>query len=162
MRPSYGTPDVRIGLISDTHGLLRLQAIEALQGSGAILHAGDIGDPAILDALERIAPLHAVRGNNDTGPWALALPETRLLRLGDVIVYLLHDLIDLAKHPPGERVDVIVAGHSHRPRVDRGPDGVLRVNPGSAGRRRFTLPVSIGRLDIQGREVRASIVELAV
>lgn len=153
---------MRIGLISDTHGLLRPQAIEALQGSDAILHAGDVGDPAILDALGRIASLHAVRGNNDTAPWALALPETRLLRLGDLTVYLLHDLIDLAKHPPGEPVDVIVSGHSHRPRVDRGQDGVMRVNPGSAGRRRFTLPVSVGRLDIDGRKVRASIVELVV
>lgn len=153
---------MRIGLISDTHGLLRPQAIEALQGSDAILHAGDIGDPSILEALAGIAPVHAVRGNNDTAGWASALPETRLLRLDDVAVYLLHDLVDLAQHPAHERVDVIVAGHSHRPRVEQRGDGVLLVNPGSAGRRRFSLPVSVAFLDIDGREVRASVLELVV
>lgn len=153
---------MRIGLISDTHGLLRPQAIDALQGSDAILHAGDVGDPDILAALERLAPLHAVRGNNDTAPWATTLPHTRLLRFGDVMVYLLHDVMDLPQHPPGEGVEVIVSGHSHRPQVERREDGVLRVNPGSAGRRRFTLPVSVARLDIEGREVRASIIQLVV
>lgn len=153
---------MRVGLISDTHGLLRGEAIAAMAGSDHVLHAGDIGDPAILDALARIAPVTAVRGNNDTGDWADALPETRWVRLGDAAIYLLHDLKELGAKPPGSRVDVIVSGHSHRPLIERHADGVLLVNPGSAGRRRFRLPVSVGELLIDGRDARASIIELDV
>ncbi len=151
---------MRIGVISDTHGLLRTSAIEALRGSDRILHAGDIGDPVILDALADIAPIDAIRGNNDTDAWAAALPDARLVRIGEVSIHLLHDVKQLAVHPPEGAVDVIVAGHSHRPRIERDADGVLRVNPGSAGRRRFNLPISLAILQVEGRDVQASIVEL--
>lgn len=153
---------MRIGLISDTHGLLRPEAVEALRGSDRILHAGDIGDPAILDALAALAPVDAVRGNNDTDPWAADLPATRVVRVGGIAIYMLHDVTELPARPPGAAVDVIVAGHSHRPLVERGVDGVLRVNPGSAGRRRFRLPISVGRLLIERGAARASIIELDV
>lgn len=153
---------MRIGLISDTHGLLRGEAVDALRGSDRILHAGDIGDPAILEALVRIAPVDAIRGNNDTAGWASGLPEARLVRVGEIAVHLLHDIRQLAAHPPAAPVDVVVAGHSHRPSIERRPDHVLHVNPGSAGRRRFRLPVSVGFLEVDGGDVRASIVELDV
>ena len=149
---------MHIGLISDTHGLMRPEALDALQGCERILHAGDIGDPAVLDALGRIAPVTAIRGNNDTAEWARELPETRVLRLGEVAVYMMHDLKEL---PAGAPVDVIVAGHSHKPLVET-RDGVLIVNPGSAGRRRFRLPITVARLRIDGRRVEAAIVELDV
>ena len=151
---------MRIGLVSDTHGLLRDAALEALRGSDRILHAGDIGDPAILDALARLAPVDAIRGNNDTAAWAATLPDSRCIRLGGIAVHMLHDLKQLATHPPQGPVDVIVAGHSHRPLIERRADGVLIVNPGSAGRRRFRLPVSVALLHVQGGHVEASIVEL--
>lgn len=152
---------MRIGLIADTHGLLRPEAVHALHGCAHILHAGDIGRPEVLEQLATLAPVTAIRGNNDTAPWARSLPETCVARFGDVAIYLLHDLKDLARHPSRERVDVILAGHSHRPHVET-RDGVLIVNPGSAGPRRFRLPVSVGYLDIEGCAVRASIVELEV
>lgn len=153
---------MRVALISDTHGLLRDEALAALQGSDHILHAGDIGDPAILETLARIAPISAVRGNNDHGDWAAALPETRVVRLGDVAIYLLHDLKELASRPPAGPVDVVVSGHSHAPGIERREDGLLLVNPGSAGRRRFRLPVTVGQLLIDGRDVQARILELQV
>ncbi|HZX79968.1 MAG TPA: metallophosphoesterase family protein [Lysobacter sp.] len=152
---------MRIGLIADTHGLLRPEALAALRGSERILHAGDIGDPTILDTLATIAPVDAIRGNNDTADWARDLPDTRRLRLGDIALYMLHDLKELPQRPPDAPVDVIVAGHSHRPLVEP-RDGVLVVNPGSAGRRRFRLPISVARLDIDGRRVQATIVELDI
>jgi putative phosphoesterase len=154
--------DVRIGLISDTHGLLRPQAVAALGGSGLILHGGDIGDPAILEELGLVAPVMAVRGNNDVAAWAGAVPATQYVRVADVGIYVLHDLKDLVVMPPPAPVDVIVAGHSHRPGIERRADGVLMVNPGSAGRRRFRLPVSVGMLEVDGRDVHARIVELDV
>lgn len=152
---------MRIGLIADTHGLLRPEAIEALRGSEAIVHAGDIGDPAILDALASIAPLTVVRGNNDTQAWADALPDHAVLDAG-VRIHVLHDANDLENYPPPTGTRVVVAGHSHRPSiVER--DGLLHVNPGSAGRRRFRLPVSCGLLDIDERGVvQARIIELDV
>jgi uncharacterized protein len=149
---------VRIGLISDTHGLLRDEALAALQGSDRIVHAGDIVDPRILDALARIAPLTAVRGNNDKGTWADALPETAVLRAGEVSIFVIHDL----KTMPGgaaARHQVVVSGHSHQPKVER-RDGVLYVNPGSAGPRRFKLPISVGRLRIAGTTVTAELIDL--
>jgi putative phosphoesterase len=152
---------VRIGLISDTHGLLRPEALAAMNGSDAIVHAGDIGDPAILDALAAIAPVTAVRGNNDHGDWAEALPLTARLKAGDVVVHVLHDLKLLDIDPPAEGVRVVVAGHSHQPRVEW-RNGVLYVNPGSAGPRRFTLPVSVGELCIDGGEVHANCIALEV
>jgi putative phosphoesterase len=132
-----------VGLISDTHGLLRPEALDALAGSDHIIHAGDIGDPAILAALAAIAPLTAVRGNNDTGPWARKLPETRTVNIDGVRIHVIHDLAQLRAPPRGVRV--VVSGHSHVPRI-LGKDGVLYVNPGSAGPRRFRLPVTAGKL----------------
>jgi putative phosphoesterase len=136
---------LRVGLISDTHGLLRPQALAALAGSDCILHAGDIGGPEILERLADIAPVTAVRGNNDIGPWARRLPDTVTVRLGALTALMVHDLADL---PDLTGAGVVVCGHSHRPRVER-RNGFLLVNPGSAGPRRFRLPVSVGRLHIQ-------------
>jgi putative phosphoesterase len=146
-----------IGLISDTHGLLRPEAVAALQGSDSIIHAGDIGDPGILDALSRLAPVTAIRGNVDTAPWASALPATTTLELDGTVVLVIHDVADLDPAAAGFRV--VVSGHSHRPGI-RERDGVLFVNPGSAGRRRFKLPISVGRLRVAGGAVTADLVEL--
>jgi putative phosphoesterase len=154
----------RIGLISDTHGLLRPQASAFLQGCDAIIHGGDIGDPAILDALAAIAPLTVVRGNNDKGAWAAAIPETALLRVGQVTICVIHDIGELARlgmDPAAAGARVVVSGHSHRPSVAQ-RDGALYVNPGSAGRRRFTLPVAVAELLIDGGAVQARIVELDI
>jgi len=152
---------MRVGLISDTHGLLRPEAKRFLHGSDCIIHAGDIGGPAILDQLASIAPVTAVRGNNDHGAWADALHQTRLLTLEGVAVYVLHDLaeLDVDLHAAGVRV--VIAGHSHRPKVSE-RDGIVYINPGSAGPRRFSLPVSVGELRIDGDKVSAQTVELDV
>jgi uncharacterized protein len=151
----------RIGLISDTHGLLRPEALSFLQGSDVIVHAGDIGNAGVLEALVGIAPVTAVRGNNDTGSWADALPETALLRFGAVLLYALHDLaaLDIAAH--GNGIRVVVSGHSHRPRIEE-RDGVLYLNPGSAGPRRFRLPVSVAEIVVDGASITPRIVELAL
>jgi putative phosphoesterase len=146
---------MRIGLISDTHALVRPQAVDYLRGCDAILHAGDIVEPAILDVLAAMAPLTAVRGNNDRGAWAEALPLTAFLQLGGIGIYVLHDIADLQRHPAPAGTRVVVTGHSHRP-VVREEGGVLYVNPGSAGPRRFTLPISVGELRIDGASVRAA------
>jgi putative phosphoesterase len=146
---------MRIGLISDTHALVRPQAVDYLRGCDAILHAGDIVEPAILDVLAAMAPLTAVRGNNDRGAWAEALPLTAFLQLGGIGIYVLHDIADLQRHPAPAGTRVVVTGHSHRPLV-REEGGVLYVNPGSAGPRRFTLPISVGELRIDGASVRAA------
>ncbi len=149
---------IRIGLISDTHGLLRPEALDVLRGSDFIVHAGDIGE-GILDPLAKIAPVTAVRGNNDRAPWAQEIGATGLLRVGEVTLHVLHDLADLALDPKAAGVDVVVSGHSHQPKVER-RGGVLYVNPGSAGPVRFRLPVSVALLQVAGREVAARIVEL--
>jgi putative phosphoesterase len=152
----------RIGLISDTHGLLRPQALAFLQGCDQIIHGGDIGDPAILTALRAIAPLTVVRGNNDMQTWAAAVPLTAAIDADGLVIWVLHDVKESRKlggPPPGTRV--VVAGHSHRPSI-REIDGVLHVNPGSAGRRRFSLPISLGELIVEGGRVFPRIVELAV
>lgn len=149
----------RIGLISDTHGLLRPEAIAFLRGCEHIVHGGDIGDARILHALAAIAPLTAVRGNNDLGAWAEAVPETALLELGGLRLYAIHDLAQLDIDPPAAGVRVVVAGHSHRPRAEE-RDGVLYVNPGSAGPRRFRLPISAAELKIEHGVVTPRIVEL--
>ena len=149
----------RVGLISDTHGLVRPEALAALRGSDHIVHAGDIVDPAILATLAQIAPVTAVRGNNDRGPWADALRETERITLGAVTLFVLHDLKQLDLDPHAAGIDVVIAGHTHKPLVE-GRDGVLFVNPGSAGPRRFTLPVTVGTLVIEGRGVRAEIVPI--
>jgi putative phosphoesterase len=136
-----------VGLISDTHGLLRPEAVRALVGSDLIIHAGDVGGPEILDALRTVAPVVAVRGNVDTGAWASALPATAVAEAGGTLIYVLHDLNELDLDPAAAGFGVVVSGHSHQPaRAERG--GVLFVNPGSAGRRRFKLPVTVARLDL--------------
>lgn len=149
----------RIGLISDTHGLLRPQALAFLHGCDHVLHAGDVGDPAILAALARIAPLVAVRGNNDRDAWADALPASADVVFEQVRIHLLHDVATLGIDPHAAGTAVVVSGHSHRPSISR-RDGILYVNPGSAGRRRFRLPIAVGELAIDGDDVTARIVEL--
>jgi uncharacterized protein len=151
----------RIGLISDTHGLLRPEALEFLRGSDFIVHAGDIGDAGVLRELERLAPLMVVRGNNDTGPWAQGIAETEVLRVEGVSLYILHDLAELAIDPKAAGHQVVVSGHSHKPLVEK-RDGVLYVNPGSAGPRRFKLPIAVAELEIAGDSVKAKLVELRV
>ncbi|WP_282369746.1 metallophosphoesterase family protein [Pseudomonas sp. PS02290] len=152
---------VKVGLISDTHGLLRPQALEALQGCDYLIHGGDIGKPEILDALMAIAPLTVVRGNNDTDDaWACDVPYAAVLRVGDVAIYTTHILADVPKSLPDE-VRVVVTGHSHRP-LQQMRDGVLFINPGSAGPRRFKLPITVGVLHIEGDDVRGELIELAL
>ena len=152
---------IRIGLISDTHGLLRPQALDFLQSSDAILHAGDIVDPATLERLAEIAPLTSVRGNNDSGAWARALPEAVTATFGGVAIHMLHDLKELAIDPVASGVRVVVTGHTHKPAcIERG--GVLYVNPGAAGRRRFTLPVSVGELIIDDGQASVRLVTLDI
>jgi putative phosphoesterase len=146
-----------VGLIADTHGLLRPEAQAFLEGSKRIVHAGDIGDSRILKALRAVAAVSAVRGNNDTEPWAARLPESRLLTIGLVRIYVIHIRANLGKPPAG--VHVVITGHSHTPVLEM-RDGVLFVNPGSAGPRRFKLPVAAGELRIQGRTIRARVVDL--
>lgn len=152
---------LRIGLISDTHGLLRPQALDALRGSAHLVHAGDIGSAGILDALAAIAPVTAIRGNNDREAWASALPETADIELGGLRMHVLHDLHALAIEPHARNVAVVVSGHSHQPRVER-RNGVLYVNPGSAGPRRFKLPVSVAELRIDRGSVAARIIDLPI
>jgi putative phosphoesterase len=150
-----------IGVISDTRGLLRPQAVAALRGCPVIIHAGDVGQPEILDELRRIAPVFAVRGNVDFGPWAMKLPETETVEVGDCRLFVLHDLnaLDLDPHAAGFRA--VITGHSHQPKIET-KDGVLYFNPGSAGPRRFNLPVSVGRLTLSGAELKAEIINLDV
>ena len=148
---------MRIGLVSDTHGLLRPEVLAFLRGSDHIVHGGDVCEGGVLDALRGIAPVTAVRGNNDRGAWAEALRESELVRLGDVFVYAVHDVADIDIEPRGAGVRVVVSGHSHRPSVDE-RDGVLWVNPGSAGPRRFRLPISAGELAIEGERVAVRLV----
>lgn len=151
----------RIGLISDTHGLLRPQALAALAGCERIVHAGDIGDPAILDALARIAPVSAVRGNNDREAWAEAVPGQLDFSVAGLRVHLLHEIAHLRLEALSPKPQVVIYGHSHKPLVER-RDGVLYVNPGSAGPRRFKLPISVAELLVDERGTpSARIIELA-
>lgn len=150
---------LRIGLIADTHGLLRPQALAALEGCDHILHAGDIGKPEILDALRQLAPLSVVRGNNDTQDWAQAIPHDLSLQLGGVHLYLVHDQADIPADLATRGVDAIVTGHSHKPLITQ-RDGILHINPGSAGPRRFKLPIAVGLLLIEDGRVRAELREL--
>jgi len=154
------TASYRIGLISDTHGLLRPEALAWLRGSDAIVHAGDIGDPGVIEALAAIAPVTAVRGNNDTATWAAKIPETNALDIGDVGIYVIHAIQELDLDPAAAGFRVVVAGHSHRPAY-RLEDGIWFVNPGSAGPRRFSLPISAGELVILGGEITPRLVELS-
>ena len=161
---------MRVGLISDTHGLLRPQARSFLEGSDHIIHAGDICEPRTLEDLSALAPLTAVRGNNDHGAWAERLPPGADVLIGEVLIRVVHDLADLADVERGLCADglgsngaaparVVISGHSHKPSVKE-RDGILYVNPGSAGPRRFKLPITVGELLIDGRSVSARIVEL--
>jgi uncharacterized protein len=150
---------IRVGLISDTHGLVRDGAITALQGCRHILHAGDIDAPEVLDRLRAVAPLTAVRGNNDRGAWAKDIPLYEIVEFGAVSVYVRHDEAELDIDPHSARLQVVMFGHSHKPKIER-RDGVLFVNPGSAGPRRFKLPITVGELLIEGNQVEARIIEL--
>ena len=150
---------MRIGLISDTHGLLRPEALAFLAGADHIVHGGDVGGPEILERLAAIAPLTVVRGNNDTAPWARAIPETARVDFGRVALYVIHDLKQLVIDPRAAGVRVVVSGHSHRPACSE-REGVLYVNPGSAGRRRFSLPIAAADLRIDGDTVVAKLVTL--
>jgi putative phosphoesterase len=152
---------MKIGVISDTHGLLRPEAVDALQGSDLIVHAGDVGDPAILDRLRQIAPTTAVRGNIDTAPWARQLPLTEVVEAGGQQLYVLHQLALLDLDPRAAGFGVVVSGHTHRPDAEE-RNGVLYLNPGSAGPRRFSLPITLARLDVTATGVSHEIVELRV
>ena len=149
----------RVGVISDTHGLLRPEALAFLRGSDFIVHAGDIGEPEVIKALRALAPVTVVRGNNDKGAWADAIAETEVLQVGEVFIYVLHNLAELDLDPVAAGFQIVVSGHSHHPLVER-RDGVLYVNPGSAGPRRFKLPIAVAELQIAGRSVDARIVQL--
>jgi uncharacterized protein len=150
---------LRIGVISDTHGLLRPQAEQRLAGVAHIIHAGDIGRPEVIAGLRRIAPVTAIRGNVDTRDWAEQYPDTDLVRLGGRSIYVLHDLKELQLDPVLRGLDVVVSGHSHRPRVET-INGVLYLNPGSAGPRRFNLPVTLATLELTASGLRPLIHEL--
>lgn len=149
------------GLISDTHGLVRPEACEALRGAEHILHAGDIGSPEVLERLREIAPVTAVRGNVDRAPWAEGLPEFEVVSWDSRLIYLLHDLQQLDLDPSAAELAAVISGHSHQPRSESS-NGVLYVNPGSAGPRRFRLPVAVGRLFRDGEELRSELIELDV
>jgi len=153
-----GNP-ILIGVVSDTHGLLRPEALDALGGSDHIIHAGDVGSPEILEKLATIAPVTAVRGNVDKSPWARKLPGTEVIEVGGVSIYALHDLTKLDLKPNAAGFAVVVSGHSHIPKQET-RDGVLYFNPGSAGPRRFKLPVTVGKLTVKDGSVRSEIVTL--
>ena len=150
-----------VGVISDTHGLVRPEALEALKGSSLIIHAGDIGGPEVIEELGRVAPVVAVRGNNDRGAWAEAFPEYEAVEVGGAFLYVLHDLNELDINPSAAGFRVVVSGHSHKPLAEE-RRGVLYLNPGSAGPRRFKLPVTLARLKLDGEGVSAEIVRLDV
>ena len=149
----------KIGLISDTHGLLRKEALSALAGSELILHAGDIGNPEILEELKRIAPVIAIRGNVDTEDWARELPETTAVETEAATIYMLHDVKQLDLNPAAARFQIVVSGHSHKP-CDEERHGVRYINPGSAGPRRFSLPITIARLDLSRKPWLVNFIDL--
>jgi hypothetical protein len=161
MKPETHEQEHLVGVISDTHGLLRPQAVEALQGVGLIIHAGDIGTFGVLESLRSIAPLIAVRGNMDTDGWAYALAKTEAVRVGRALLYVLHDLSRLDFDPVVAGVSAVISGHSHRPSC-KTRDGVLYLNPGSAGHRRFDLPVTLAVIRIRDKSLAPEIIHLAV
>jgi len=146
-------------VISDTHGLVRPEALAGLAGVEMIIHAGDIGSPDVLVALERIAKVRAIRGNNNRDAWARLWPETDVVQVGAVSIYVLHDLAQLDLDPGAAGIQVVISGHSHRPKAER-RDGLLYLNPGSAGPRRFNLPICLARMRITGTEVGFDFVDL--
>jgi len=148
--------DVRIGIISDTHGLLRPEAIERLAGAHHIIHAGDIGSPEVIAELRKIAPTTAIRGNVDGGAWAADYPHTALVKLGGRLIYVLHNLKELDIDPAARGIDVVVSGHSHQPKIES-VGTVLYLNPGSAGPRRFTLPIALATLELTRDALRPRI-----
>jgi putative phosphoesterase len=152
---------VIVGVIADTHGLLRPQALELLRGSGHIIHAGDIGAPEIVPALEQVAPVTAIRGNIDRQAWAQRFPETEVVELAGLHIYVIHDVQVLDLNPKAAGFAIVISGHSHRPRQQL-KDGVLYFNPGSAGPRRFSLPITLGRLEISKGNVKGEILNLAI
>ncbi len=153
--------EVLVGIISDTHGLVRLEAIRALKGSELLIHAGDIGNPQVIEQLHEIAPTFVVRGNNDRGAWAADLPVTQVVEVGELLFYVLHEISQLDVDPAIAGFAAVVSGHSHQPSIQF-RDGVLYLNPGSAGPRRFSLPVAVARVHVSGRQMRPEIVELRV
>jgi uncharacterized protein len=153
--------ELLVGVISDTHGLLRPEAVAALHGCDLIIHAGDVGNEAVLDGLRGSAPTFAIRGNIDTGTWAARLPSTDIVEIGALSFYVLHNIADLDLDPPTAGFAAVVFGHSHKPSIET-RDGVLYLNPGSAGPRRFRLPVTLARVAVEGTDLRPEIVELAV
>jgi|ERR1700693_1488250 len=149
-----------LGLISDTHGLLRDGALRAMQDTGLIIHAGDVGDPEILEALGRLAPVTVVRGNVDTTAWATKLPPTAVIKVGAVSIYVLHNVKELKLNSIPSGVSIVVSGHSHKPgQATRG--GILYINPGSAGPRRFTLPITVARLDLDRQPWEAEFIDVS-
>jgi putative phosphoesterase len=161
LHPATKSEGQVIGLISDTHGLVRPQALAALKGVDLIIHAGDIGKRDVLKALKTIAPLVAIKGNIDKDRWAKSLPETKALKINDAQLYVIHNVKELEFDPAARGFKVVISGHSHKPSITT-RDGVLFVNPGSAGPRRFKLPVALGKLRVDGREVTAELFELAI
>jgi uncharacterized protein len=151
----------RIGVISDTHGLLRPQAVKVLSGVDLIIHAGDIGSPKVLAGLERLAPVYAVRGNTDRGDWAADLPNFQVVEVGGVLLYVLHELFCLDLDPAAAGLAAVIFGHTHSPHQER-RNGVLFLNPGSAGPRRFTLPVTLALLRVNHNYLNAQLVQLEV
>ncbi|MGH7333012.1 MAG: metallophosphoesterase family protein [Candidatus Rokuibacteriota bacterium] len=153
-------PERLVGVIADTHGLLRPEAVAALTGCQLIIHAGDIGTPEVLARLREVAPIVAVRGNNDRDAWARTLPDTDVAEVDGQYLYVLHDVKELDLDPRASGFRAVITGHSHRPRIEE-QNGVLFLNPGSAGPRRFTLPITLARVRVQGPELTASIVHLS-
>jgi uncharacterized protein len=153
-------PSYLLGLISDTHGLMRPEALDALQRSDLIIHAGDVGDPAVLESLARLAPVRAIRGNNDRGAWAASLPTTEVVELGSHSIYVLHNLAELDLDPAAAGFTAVISGHSHNPAVAK-RGSVLFVNPGSAGPRRFKLPVTVATMTLRPGHCAAKIIQLA-
>jgi uncharacterized protein len=150
---------MRVGVISDTHGLLRPEAVAHLRGSDYIIHAGDLGSPEIIPKLQMIAPVTAIRGNIDTQSWAQEFPETEVVELAGRLLYVIHDVNALDINPQAAGFAAVISGHSHQPRQEI-KNGVLYFNPGSAGPRRFKLPVTVGRLEITGGELQARVIEI--
>jgi uncharacterized protein len=153
--------EIIVGVISDTHGLMRPEALAALRGSHLIIHAGDVGNPDVIKALAGIAPLHVVRGNVDMGDWAGSLPMIELVEVGERRFYVLHQVSQLDVEPASSGFAAVVFGHSHQPTIEM-RDGVLFLNPGSAGPRRFKLPVTVARVGVAGARMHPEIVELQV
>jgi uncharacterized protein len=154
-------PPHLVGLISDTHGLIRPEALDALRDSEMIIHCGDIGDPAVLDALRRIAPVRAVRGNNDRGAWARSLPAHDVIEIGSHRIYVVHDVSELLPDPDSAEFTAVVSGHSHKPAIEKRGE-ILFINPGSAGPRRFKLPTTVAALTIGPNDCAARIIQLRV